>query len=211
MPCEDTNLRILGNPSPKWTGNAHSSFRYKKLEVSALVDVRKGGLMWNGTKGALLSYGTAKETESRATCTGASNSSCTGNMHAFGEAGWFPGEVTGPGANKQIPIGENWYRTSGLAACPFTGIDEPCLEDAGFVKLREISIGYTFDQRWVSRTLGLSSLDVRIAGRNLKTWTRYTGLDPETNVGGPFEQIGAADYFNLPLTRSFVFTIGLNR
>ena len=49
----------------------------------------------------------------------------------------------------KFPVGENWYRNSGLAACPFTGIDEPCIEDGGYVKLREISVGYTFDQPWV--------------------------------------------------------------
>jgi TonB-linked SusC/RagA family outer membrane protein len=211
MPCEDFTPRILGDPNPKWTGNAHTSFKFHKFELSGLVDIKKGGLMWNGTKGALLSYGTAKETENRAICTGPSNAECTGNLHAFGTADWYPGPVTGPGAGTQIPIGENWYRLSNLAACPFTGIDEPCLENAGYVKLREISMAYTFDQPWVSRALGMSSLDVRIAGRNLKTWTKYTGLDPETAVGGPFEQVGAADYFNLPLTRSFVITVGLNR
>jgi hypothetical protein len=98
-----------------------------------------------------------------------------------------------------------------MAACPFTGIDEPCLENAGFVKLREISVAYTFDQPWVSRLLNLSTMNIRFAGRNLKTWTKYTGLDPETNAAGPFEQVGAADYFNLPLTRSFVLTVSLNR
>ncbi|HEV8499266.1 MAG TPA: SusC/RagA family TonB-linked outer membrane protein [Gemmatimonadaceae bacterium] len=211
MPCEDTDPRVLGDPNPKWTGNAHSSFKFHKLELSALVDVRHGGLMWNGTKGALWSYGTHADTRNRATCTGAANSACTGNEHAFGDPDWYPGPVTGPGAGQKIPIGENWYRNSGLAACPFTGIDEPCLENAGFVKLREISVGMTFDQPWVSRLLGLSTMNVRVAGRNLRTWTKYTGLDPETNVAGPFEQVGAADYFNLPLTRSFVVTIGLNR
>jgi hypothetical protein len=211
MPCEDTNLRILGDPNPKWTGNAHTTFRFRKLELSALVDIRHGGLMWNGTRGALLSYGTHKDTEIRAVCTGPTSADCTGNLRAFGDANWFAGPVVGPGAGMKIPIGENWFRTSNLAACPFTGIDEPCLENAGFVKLRELSVAYTFDQPWVGRTLGMSSIDVRVSGRNLHTWTKYTGLDPETNVAGPFEQIGAADYFNLPLTRSFVITVGLNR
>jgi hypothetical protein len=59
--------------------------------------------------------------------------------------------------------------------------------------------------------MGLSSLDVRIAGRNLHTWTKYTGLDPETNLGGAQSKVGGADYFNLPQTRSFVITVGLNR
>lgn len=167
--------------------------------------------MWNGTKGALWSYGRDIDTQGRAVCTGATNASCTGNLHAFGTASFYPGPVVGPGAGTQIPIGENWYRTSGLAACPFTGYEENCLEDASYVKLREISVAYTFTQAWVSRSFGLSSIDVRVSGRNLHTWTKYQGLDPETTVGGATSRVGGTDYFNLPLSRSFVFTVGLNR
>jgi hypothetical protein len=203
---------VIGNPNPTWTGNAHSTFHYKKFELSGLLDIKKGGQVWNGTKGALYSYGTHKDTEGRAACSVVAGAlTCTGNEHAFGEADFYPGTYFGPGAGVKFPVGENWYRTSGLAACPFTGYDEPCIEDAGYVKLREISLAYTFDQAWVGRTLGLSSLDVRVSGRNLKTWTRYTGLDPETSVGGSSTRVGGQDYFNLPLTRSFVFTVGLNR
>ena len=130
----------------------------------------------------------------------------------FGDADFYPGPVVGPGAGMRIPIGENWYRNSGVAACPFTGYDEPCAEDAGFVKLREISVSYTFDQPWVARRIGMSSIDVRLAGRNLKTWTDYSGLDPEVGgVGGNINRFNGYDYFNLPLTRSFVFAVGLNR
>ncbi|HEY2853802.1 MAG TPA: SusC/RagA family TonB-linked outer membrane protein [Gemmatimonadaceae bacterium] len=212
MPCADATDRIIGDPNPRWTGNLHSTFRYKKLELSGLIDVKKGGDVIDGTRGALLSYGTDAETGNRATCTGPNNSNCAGNMHAFGDADFFPGAVVGPGAHTKIPIGENWYRTSGLAACPFTNMDEPCVEDGGYVKLRELSIAYTFDSPWVGRYLGLTSFNVRAAGRNLKTWTKYKGLDPETNLGGATARsFGGIDYFNLPLTRSFVFTVGLNR
>ena len=211
MPCADDNERVIGNPSPNWTGNAHSTFRFHKLELSTLVDIKRGGVVWNGTKGALWSYGRDIDTQGRAVCTGATNASCTGNLHAFGTASFYPGPVVGPGAGTQIPIGENWYRTSGLAACPFTGYEENCLEDASYVKLREISVAYTFTQAWVSRSFGLSSIDVRVSGRNLHTWTKYQGLDPETTVGGATSRVGGTDYFNLPLSRSFVFTVGLNR
>jgi TonB-linked SusC/RagA family outer membrane protein len=211
MPCGDDNIRIIGNPNPKWTGNMHSTFRYKKWELSGLVDIKKGGQVWNGTKGALYSYGTHKDTEGRAICTGPNNADCTGNLHAFGDPDFYPGAVAGPGAGQKIPIGQNWYFSSGVAACPFTGYDEPCMEDGGYVKLRELSVAYTFDMPWVARTTGLSSIDLRVSGRNLKTWTKYTGLDPETTVGGAISRVGGQDYFNLPLTRSFVITLGLNR
>ena len=209
MPCgEQLQQRILGDPTPKWTGNVRSSVRFHKMQLSGLLDIKKGGDVDNGTKGALWSYGTHKETENRAICVG---STCTGNVHTFGDADWYPGQVTGPGAGTAIPIGENWYRRSGVAACPFTGIDEQCIEDGGYVKLREVSVAYSFDQPWVTRLMGLSSLDVRVAGRNLKTWTKYTGLDPETSLGGSISRVTGADYFNLPQTRSLIFTVGLNR
>jgi hypothetical protein len=210
MPCGDDDARIIGDPNPKWTGNVHSSFHIGKWEVSGLVDVKKGGDVWNGTRSALYSYGTHGDTENRAICTGTTSATCTGNLHAFGSPDFYPGAVVGPGAGMQIPIGQNWYR-NGLGPCAFSGYDESCVEDGGYVKLREISLAYSFAGPWVSRMLGSSTVDIRVSGRNLKTWTKYRGLDPETTVGGGTSRVGGSDYFNLPLTRSVVFTVGLNR
>ena len=198
FPVVDNDPRILANPNPRWTGSVRSGFRYKKLQVSGFVDIRHGGQMWNGTKGALWSYGTHKDTESR------------GTTRTFGQGGWWDGPVAGPGAGTAVAIGESWYRT-GDAPCPFTGVDEPCIEDAGFVKLREISLTYTLDAAWVMRTIGVSSVDIRVAARNLHTWTKYTGYDPETSLGGAVAPVTGVDYFNNPQTRSFVFTFTFNR
>jgi outer membrane receptor protein involved in Fe transport len=209
FPLQDPDLRIVQDPNYNWTGSVRTSLRYRKFQVSGLIDIRHGGQIWNGTKGALWSYGTHLDTQNRATCT--SQTACTGNMKTFGQGGWWDGPVAGPGAGTAVPIGENWYRFQ--AACPFIGIDEPCIEDAGFVKLREVSLGYTFDQPWVQRTLGFSSIDLRLTGRNLKTWTKYTGYDPETNLGGAISAnagAGGVDYFNNPQTRSFVIAVTLN-
>jgi TonB-linked SusC/RagA family outer membrane protein len=212
MPCADDNIRVVADPNPDWTGNLRSTFRFRKITVSGLVETKQGGDIINGTRGALYSYGTHKDTENRATCTGPANSQCTGNVHAFGDRDFYSGPVFGPGAGTAIPIGENWYRNSGLAACPFTGYDEPCVEDGSYTKLREISLSYSFDGPWLGRTLGFTSLDVRVAGRNLKTWADYKGLDPEVGgVGGNINRVNGYDYFNLPLTRSFVVSFGLNR
>jgi TonB-linked SusC/RagA family outer membrane protein len=210
VPCGDDDPRIIGDPNPKWTGNVHSSFRFGKFEVSGLVDIKNGGDVWDGTRSALYSYGTHADTENRAICTGTTGASCTGNLHAFGDSDFYPGPVVGPGAGLRIPIGQNWYR-NGLGPCAFSGFDESCVEDGGYVKLREISVAYSFAGPWVNRMLGVSTVDVRISGRNLKTWTDYRGFDPETTVGGATTRIGGQDYFNLPLTRSVVFTVGLNR
>jgi hypothetical protein len=56
------------------------------------------------------------------------------------------------------------------------------LERAGFVKLRELSVAYTIPAT-LTRSLWSQAQDVRVevSGRNLKTWTDYTGYDPEVS------------------------------
>jgi hypothetical protein len=179
------------------------------LTLSGLLDIKHGGQVWNGTKGALLSYGTAKETEVR--CVFDALGNCTGNDKAIGVdplLGFPTQPIVGPGAGLKIPIGEAWYR--GNAACPFSLVDESCYEDGGYVKLREVSVTYSLDAPWVQRALGLGSIDLRVAGRNLHTWSNYTGYDPEANLGGAISS-RSVDYFNHPQTRSYVFSVTLNR
>jgi TonB-linked SusC/RagA family outer membrane protein len=198
FPVVDPDPRVIANPNPRWTGSLRSGFRYKKFQVTGLLDVRHGGQIWNGTKGALWSYGTHKDTEDR------------GATKTFGQGGWWDGPVVGPGAGTAVTIGQNWYR-DGDAPCPFTGVDEPCIEDGGYTKLREISLSYTLDAPWVTRTLGVSSVDIRVAGRNLYTWTKYSGYDPETSLGGAVAPVTGIDYFNNPQTRSFNISFTFNR
>jgi len=206
FPVTDPNQRILANPNPRWTGSVRSAFRYRKLQISGLLDIRHGGTVPNDVKGALWSYGTHQDTDQRATCNG---TTCTGNTKVFGKGGWFDGPVVGPGAGTAVSIGENWYRQSD-APCPFTGVEEACIEQHGYVKLREISVSYTLDAAWVQRALGLASIDVRLSGRNLRTWTKWTGYDPETSGGGSTDPVQGSEYFGNPQTRSFVFTVTLN-
>lgn len=62
----------------------------------------------------------------------------------------------------------------------------PYVEDAGFVKLRELTVGYQLPDRLTQSMFGGRAHDVRLelSGRNLKTWTNYTGLDPEVSNFG---------------------------
>jgi hypothetical protein len=115
--------------------------------------------------------------------------------------------VAGPGAGTPVVIDQDWFQGDGGS---FGDNYVDFVEKAGFVKLREISIAYTLNQPWVRRTLGLSSLDLRLSGRNLHTWTDFRGIDPETNLDGA-GLVQGVDWFNNPQSRSIVITVGLNR
>jgi TonB-linked SusC/RagA family outer membrane protein len=195
FPVVDPTNRVIADGNPKWTGAVRTSLTWHKLQLSGLLDIRHGGDIWNGTRGALTSFGTSAFTLDR------------GVQRTFGKD-FMAGPVGGPGANTPVTIDENWYAGNGGGFGP---VASQFIEDASFVKLREISLGYTFDQPWVTKTLGLSTVDLRVAGRNLHTWTDYTGIDPESNLGGAAVLIQGIDYFNNPQTRSFVISLGLNR
>ncbi|MEO7366907.1 MAG: hypothetical protein ABIZ36_03060, partial [Gemmatimonadaceae bacterium] len=63
------------------------------------------------------------------------------------------------------------------------------IEDGSYVKLRELSLSYNFAQGLLNsmRFLGTGrSVKVAMIGRNLKTWTNYSGFDPESSSNGDF-------------------------
>ncbi|MGH7564628.1 MAG: hypothetical protein ACREK5_09430, partial [Gemmatimonadota bacterium] len=116
--------------------------------------------------------------------------------------------AAGPGAGQPVTLNwDNWF-VGGLGS-GFTGPSSQFIEDGTFWRLRDVSVSYTFDQP-VLQTVGFSSLDVKVSGRNLYTWTDYTGIDPEANLTDQTTGRGL-DYFNNPRTRSFVFTLQFNR
>lgn len=59
------------------------------------------------------------------------------------------------------------------------------LQDASYIKLRNIELRYTFNQK-ITRSLRVGGLSIFANGQNLKTWTKFYGLDPEnyTNTQG---------------------------
>jgi hypothetical protein len=199
LPVFDPELRIIGSPEADWTGSIRTTFRFQKLQIGGLLDIRNGGQVWNGTRGALYFFGTHQDTEAR------------GQQRTIGEDYYLnitQEGVAGPGAGLPFTLNQAWYQGLGGS---FGGPSSQDVVDGGFVKLREISVAYTLSGDPVSRLLGLSSIDLRLAGRNLATWTDYPGADPETNLSGAQGQIIGYDYFNNPQARSFVFSVGLNR
>jgi TonB-linked SusC/RagA family outer membrane protein len=195
-PLLDPDTRIIGDPQPKWTGTLRTGVRLGKWSFSGLLDIRRGGLVYNGTRGALNSLGTSKE-----------SGDLRNTTVVFGQDFFQDTPVAGPGVGTPAVLDESWFQNY---YSTFTFLGQPFYEDAGFVKLREISVGYTATGGLAQR-MGFSSIDLRLAGRNLAVWTDYTGVDPETSLGGAESGSRGIDWFNNPQTRSFVFSVTLNR
>jgi TonB-linked SusC/RagA family outer membrane protein len=90
-------------------------------------------------------------------------------------------------------------------ATVFNGLETGYFEDAGYVKLREVSLTYFAPSAWAAR-LGASNLSFTITGRNLATWTNYTGVDPELNDAGQ-SNFNTADFLTQPPVRYFIARI----
>jgi hypothetical protein len=66
-------------------------------------------------------------------------------------------------------------------------IQDGYIEDARFIRFRELSLTYNLTQNMAARYLRADRASITFSARNLSRWTRYKGVDPESNynTGGP--------------------------
>jgi TonB-linked SusC/RagA family outer membrane protein len=207
FPITDPITRALGNPWPDWTAGLSATVNYKGLQLTAFLDHRQGGDVLNMTRSSMDQYGTHKDTEMR------------GDTVIFGQnmlcynqtCGVLNGPVVGPGAGTPVVLGEGWFSNAALSTGNGQGATggpiTTRLEDGTFTRLREVSLTYTFRGRWVNRIAGLRQLDAKLSARNLKLWSKYSGYDPEVNLGGAQNANRGIDWFNAPLAHSWVMQL----
>jgi TonB-dependent SusC/RagA subfamily outer membrane receptor len=82
------------------------------------------------------------------------------------------------------------------------------LEDASFTKLRELSLTFMAPDTWAQR-FRLDGVSLTLSGRNLATWTNYTGLDPEVNFAGQ-NNFTTADFQSQPPVRHWTARVNVN-
>ncbi|CAN5613001.1 SusC/RagA family TonB-linked outer membrane protein [soil metagenome] len=208
FPIVDPNTRAIGNPEPDWTAGFSATMNFRGVQLSAFMDHRKGGDVLNMTRASMYQYGTHADTEIR------------GEQRTFGQnmqcqnktCDVLNGPVVGPGAGTAAVIGQQWYNGGalgggqGAVGGPITGR----LEDGTHTRLREVSLGYTFRQPWVQRLAGSQQMDVKVSGRNLKLWSDYSGLDPETNLGGASNANRGIDWFGTPMSRAWIVSVSIH-
>lgn len=207
-PIGGTTNKPIGDTNPDWTGSVTSALSYHGLSFGFQLDVREGGDIWNGTRGALEYFGTAKETEARGT-TGtfsglAGHQDAAGNIVHYGSDGTT--EEAGPGAQVSIQstLDQYYYQFLGSS---FIGPAESTVEDGSFVRVRQMSLSYEFPAKF-TKDLHVSSFAVTLFANNPLLWTKYSGVDPETSLVGPSNGQGL-DYFNNPGIKSYGIRLNL--
>jgi TonB-linked SusC/RagA family outer membrane protein len=81
-------------------------------------------------------------------------------------------------------------------------IEQWRIDDGSFVKLREVSLSYNLGNMRAFRDLTIS-----FSGRNLISWDKYKGYDPEVNAGGQSTILRGIDFGAVPIPRTFSFGI----
>ena len=172
--------QVLHNAMPKFFGGIDNTFTWKGFDLSVLFSYQYGNYTYNLNK-------------------------------FFGEGGGTRD------ANRVLFADQlnRWQKPGDLTSVPretayglsyTTDQNSRFLEDASFIRLKSLNIGYTIPRR-ISSRLKLETVRVYFAGTNLWLLTKYTGPDPEANVTG-IQTIQGLDLGTPPQPRTVQF--GLN-
>jgi hypothetical protein len=110
------------------------------------------------------------------------------------------------------PVNAKWpvLRPGSTGGNPSYTVNSFLLQDASYLKLRNVEISYLFPASIVKR-LKITSLRVYFNGQNLKTWTKFYGLDPENNISNSLgTDVGFFNnpIFSYPVTK--IYNFGMN-
>ncbi|HSC36967.1 MAG TPA: hypothetical protein VLD19_03810, partial [Chitinophagaceae bacterium] len=208
MPIVSSQNAPVGDVNPEWVGSAINTFTYKSFSLSAQLDIRRGGKIWNGTRGALSYFGTSQETANRnspVTFNGVlGHLDATGAVVHYDPTGTI--EIAKPGTANTVATTYNQYYWQNIGSS-FIGPAEASVEDASFVRIRQVSLSYALPKELLQK-IHFSNATISVFANNPKIWTKYTGVDPETSLAGPANGQGL-DYFNNPGTKSYGIRLAL--
>jgi TonB-dependent SusC/RagA subfamily outer membrane receptor len=175
--------QIVGQPIPEHTGGFRlNATLFQNLSLSAFAEYALGHQMLNST---------------------ASFAAGFGNGTVRNELSAQLDELT-PGTAEYIDVAERLARTN-------SNFDANYIEDADWLKLREVSVRYNFTDllQNAAGATPINNFTVGLSGRNLFTFTEYSGLDPEVNFDGSRGLIRGQDFLTLPQSRQFQVSVTL--
>jgi len=188
FPLVDPQRRIIGNPNPDWQMGIENKFTYKRFSVTLLIDFRKGGDIWNGTRNTLNYLGLGRETESERL----TRDFIFDGVLADGRVNNIPVSFSDP----SLPVEENrWVRYG------YTGVAEEAIEDGSFFRPKEFRFTYN-----TGCCDYLKKFQLELFADNLFCISRYKGVCPFTSMFA-FSNNAGFDFFNLPSVRTYGIAI----
>ena len=192
----ENDKTVIGNAYPKFYGGINNTFTYKDFDLSIFLTYSFGNDVFNATK--LTNTKTALQNKNVLDIANSSNRWVVVNKK--GELITDPQEMAD--INKGKTVAAVYDNEIGD-----TYIHSWAVEDGSYLKLSNITLGYTFPRKMLSK-IGISKLRLYATGSNLLTWTKYTGFDPEVSTMGSGLTPGV-DFGAYPKSCSFVFGINL--
>ncbi|MCU4164015.1 SusC/RagA family TonB-linked outer membrane protein [Carboxylicivirga caseinilyticus] len=196
----DVNDRtFIGNPWPKFFGGFTNNFTYKDFDLSVLITFNYGNDIYNYVR--MINSNPSQINLGRNLMKDAIDYAKIamdeqGDTYIVNADTDLPRISYGPNGN--------WTRFSSR-----------WVEDGSFVKLKNITLGYTVPKSLLERTRYIKNLRVAVSAQNLYTLTKYTGYDPEvgsyvgSNASSANQAIGI-DTGRYPLTPTYTFNLVLN-
>ncbi len=188
MPQRDPVRRILGNYNPDWIGGVQNRFSFGPVSLSVLVDGQYGGDIFSVTNW----FGEYA---------GVLESTIRGRETDFCDPGIIVDGI--------LPDGT---RNTSVSVCPQDyfgrnyGINEASIDEASYIKLREVRLGYELPREWVS-WMGFNGGHFSLIGRNLALWSKIDNIDPETAFDA--SNIQGFEFGQFPTARSIGFALSL--
>ena len=187
---------VIGHAYPKLYGGLNNNFTYKGFDLSIFFTFSYGNDVFNATK--LTNTKTANNNN---------NVLAVADMaHRWTIINQNGQRITDPNELAEVNRGKTFAAITDNEVGD-TYIHSWAVEDGSYLKLSNVTLGYTFPKRWISK-IGLSKLRLYATGSNLWTWTKYSGFDPEVSTMGSGLTPGV-DFGGYPKSRSFVFGINV--
>ena len=198
FPVRDVTQRLLGNSQPKWIGGITNTLSYKNFSLSFLWETQQGQDKYNQLGNFEAAFGIAKYTENRNDIKVFDGVLADGTPNT--KAVWL-GQGVGPdGVN---------YGSAGFYRAVYRGITENFIEDASWVRLRNLSLTYNLPETVFKKGI-IKNAGVTLTGNNLVLITHYTGFDPESSSTSAGSNADAFSGFTYPAVRSFLVSVNIN-
>lgn len=195
---------VVGNREPDFLAGINNTLRYKKFTLSFLLDIRKGGDVFNGTEYVLVTNGLSKRTllndRQSVTVTGVNSQTGADFSQTYNaNQSYTIGSTTVAGTNM---IQRYWANYAANSMNFITSVN--------WLKLRSLSLTYDFTGLLKNQKV-IKGISATAVGSNLFTWTNYKGMDPEVSAAGGTGGSGSTgiDYLGVPAVASFTFGVNI--